>query len=231
MQRFTRMTLLTVVLLMNIAACTTLLDIVNRSSSTQIHGIVQAQDSGEPIAGVFVQLWHYPTLNQRPLQTASTDDNGRFAFDPLLVNEADVIILTVQGMPDWLPDQQQRDGQAVLLDAEFLFELAPMLFVGDMGWAALGGQVVDAQTGLPIPGAAVRLLGHSYMRTIPDQTMLTDQEGRFVFYPVFLHDTDGIRVMVESAGYLPAEMRRSGLEAYYEKIFEIELTTENDSAP
>ena len=64
MQRFARMLLFFV--LLSSAACATLLDIVNRPApqSPPIHGFVQAQDSGQPIAGGYLEIWtEVPVLN------------------------------------------------------------------------------------------------------------------------------------------------------------------------
>jgi 5-hydroxyisourate hydrolase-like protein (transthyretin family) len=232
MQRF--ILLILMIVLLSFVSCNWITDITSRPTTppTQIHGIVREQSSALPIEGVHVQLWRYPTLDQRPEQGVSTDANGRFEFDPLPISETDTLILTVQGIPHWLPDQRQRTGAEVWLNSEFLFDLSRLMWAGDLGWVALAGQVLDAQTGLPVPEAEVHFSGHSYMRTIPEQTVVADLEGRFVLHPVFLHDTDGIRVTAEKAGYIPGEIRRSGLETYYDKTFMIELQVEDDdSAP
>ena len=75
---------------------------------------------------------------------------------------------------------------------------------GDLGFGKITGQVTDAATGKPIPGADVKCEHFSYTSREKDrchQTTTTDAEGNFLFERVFFHDTDTITLTVEADGY------------------------------
>lgn len=78
--------------------------------------------------------------------------------------------------------------------------------VGDIGWRQVSGVVyAGAQSpGNELPGALVRCSHHSY--SAPPETscapyrITTASDGTFEF-DVFVHDTDGIKISAEKAGY------------------------------
>jgi hypothetical protein len=80
--------------------------------------------------------------------------------------------------------------------------------VGDIGWRQVTGVVyAGAQAaGNELPGALVRCSHHSY--SAPPETscapyrITTASDGTFEF-DVFVHDTDGITISAEKAGYQP----------------------------
>jgi hypothetical protein len=75
---------------------------------------------------------------------------------------------------------------------------------GDLGVGKITGQVTDAATGSPIPGANVKCEHFSYTSREKDrchQTTTADAEGKFLFEHVFFHDTDTITLTVEAKGY------------------------------
>jgi hypothetical protein len=74
--------------------------------------------------------------------------------------------------------------------------------VGDLGWGVIHGKVTDAGTGAPIVGAKVTCWHYSYTSPARCNTsILTNQDGEFVFTDIYFHDTDHIQVKVEARGY------------------------------
>jgi uncharacterized protein YfaS (alpha-2-macroglobulin family) len=59
------------------------LALVTRSRNGQFEGFVLAANSGEPVAGVEVAVWHLDQNGNRIADPAlKTDENGWFAFQP-----------------------------------------------------------------------------------------------------------------------------------------------------
>ena len=62
----------------------------------------------------------------------------------------------------------------------------------------------EAETGKELEGAAVTLAQSSYCSPTSGQYQTaTDRNGRFEFGDVFFHDTDKIRIQIESPGHEP----------------------------
>jgi hypothetical protein len=73
---------------------------------------------------------------------------------------------------------------------------------GDLGWGSLYGRIVDATTDLPLSGATVRCEQVSTTSLYPcNGVTKTDNQGRYVFQPVYFHETDKITLFVEMPGY------------------------------
>lgn len=89
--------------------------------------------------------------------------------------------------------------------------------VGDIGWRTVTGEVyVEAQgTGNELAGATIRCYQHSYSsppeRSCTPHELTTGPDGTFEF-ELFVHDTDGIRISAEKAGYRPAEVKLGGFD-------------------
>ncbi len=82
--------------------------------------------------------------------------------------------------------------------------------VGDLGWGAVYGKIIDGNTLLPIEGATVRCEHFSY--TSPYRcsgVATTNADGLYSFVPVFFHDTDRITLFVEAPGYMPLRYEQS----------------------
>lgn len=81
---------------------------------------------------------------------------------------------------------------------------------GDLGWGKIHGTITDAVTGELIVGALITCEHHSYTSPATcSGTVSTDEDGNYVFDKVFFHDTDTIKLTVESAGYQTAEMKNN----------------------
>lgn len=73
---------------------------------------------------------------------------------------------------------------------------------GDLGWGSVNGKIIDSSTFLPIAGATVRCEHSSYSSPYRCQGITTtNEDGLYVFAPIFLHDTDRIRLIVDAPGY------------------------------
>lgn len=84
--------------------------------------------------------------------------------------------------------------------------------VGDLGWGSVNGKIIDGLTFLPIKGATVRCEHSSYSSQYRCQGVTTtDENGLYVFVPIFLHDTDRIRLIVEAPGYETLHFEESHL--------------------
>lgn len=84
---------------------------------------------------------------------------------------------------------------------------------GDLGFGWIKGFVVDAASGLPIPGALVQCEHFSY--TMPEsvrcnRSTVTAEDGGFHFLQVQFHDTDQITLTVFADGYETAIIKQSG---------------------
>jgi len=74
---------------------------------------------------------------------------------------------------------------------------------GDLGWGTIHGKITDAVTGVPIIGAKVTCRHTSYVpRTLCNTSILTGNDGEFVFADIYFHDTDHMQVKVEAPGYV-----------------------------
>ena len=76
--------------------------------------------------------------------------------------------------------------------------------VGDLGWGAVHGRVIDTVSGLPLDGVTVQCAQSSYT-SISQYTCrgvtTTNADGLYVFLPVFFHDTDRIILHFTAPGY------------------------------
>jgi hypothetical protein len=87
-------------------------------------------------------------------------------------------------------------------DTPIVEDTAPI--PGDLGFGKITGKVTYAATDTPIANATVKCEHFSYTSREEDrchQTMMTDQNGNFLFDHVFFHDTDTITLTVEVKGY------------------------------
>ena len=89
--------------------------------------------------------------------------------------------------------------------------------VGDIGWRQVTGVVyAGAQAaGNELPGALVRCSHHSYSAppeaSCAPYRINTASDGTFEF-DVYVHDTDGITISAEKAGYEPDEYLIGGFD-------------------
>ncbi|MGB3716982.1 MAG: hypothetical protein WA996_21380 [Candidatus Promineifilaceae bacterium] len=93
----------------------------------------------------------------------------------------------------------------------------------------IDGMVYDNVTepGKPIVGASISYhVLQSYFPGLqegrPSET-ISDAFGEFSF-PVIVHDTDSIRILVEAQGYTPYEERLIGVDLFGGRSFDIGLT-------
>jgi hypothetical protein len=96
-------------------------------------------------------------------------------------------------------------------------------YVGDLGEQSIHGTIREAASNLPIANAIVSYEHFSYFRPGSMVTTTTGANGEFVFDPLFLHDTDAVRVRVEAPDHAFAEIQRSGLETFYNPVFDFTL--------
>lgn len=98
---------------------------------------------------------------------------------------------------------------------------------GDLGWRTIQGSVrtLQGETMIPIAGANVTCSHASYyVHPHCSGTTTTAADGSYSFGSVFLHDTDRVSVHVEAGGYQPQTIARSGLETYYNPVFDFVLS-------
>lgn len=77
---------------------------------------------------------------------------------------------------------------------------------GDLGFGTVHGKVTDSN-GSPIPYATVSCEHSSYVGgALCSGRVTADSNGMFVFRPVFFHDTDTIKVIVQAPGYETQEL-------------------------
>ncbi len=96
-------------------------------------------------------------------------------------------------------------------------------YVGDLGERSIHGTIREAASNLPIANVIVSYEHFSYFRPGSTVTTTTGANGEFVFDPLFLHDTDAVRVRVEAPGHAFAEIQRPGLETFYNPVFDFTL--------
>jgi hypothetical protein len=74
---------------------------------------------------------------------------------------------------------------------------------GDLGSGTVHGKITDANTGAPIVGAKVTCWHTSYVpHTLCNVSILTGNDGEFIFSDIYFHDTDHMQVKVEAPGYV-----------------------------
>lgn len=77
---------------------------------------------------------------------------------------------------------------------------------GDLGWGQVYGVIIDANTNQPLAGIEVRCEQYTYIAGYPCAGITTtDANGVYSFGPVFFHDSDTIKLIVEAPGYEPLE--------------------------
>ncbi|HLO15052.1 MAG TPA: carboxypeptidase-like regulatory domain-containing protein, partial [Anaerolineales bacterium] len=82
--------------------------------------------------------------------------------------------------------------------------------VGDLGWGAVYGKIIDGTTGLPIEGATVTCEHFSYTSNyLCHGVTTTNSDGIYSFVPIFFHDTDTITLLVEAPGYAPLHFKQN----------------------
>jgi hypothetical protein len=90
-------------------------------------------------------------------------------------------------------------------------------------WCTVAGAVYanTAAVGNELDGATVTLHHFSYCSpTSGERQMTTGNDGVFEFGEVFLHDTDRIRIEVESEGYEPTLWDSKGVYCFYCSCFQ-----------
>ncbi len=88
--------------------------------------------------------------------------------------------------------------------------------VGDIGWRQVKGVVYEGEAtpGRELAGVRVECSQFSYFPregSCAPYQITTGSDGAFAF-DLFVHDTDGIRVMAEKPGYEPAEGKIGGFD-------------------
>ncbi|MGC9469445.1 MAG: hypothetical protein ACP5HS_12690 [Anaerolineae bacterium] len=88
------------------------------------------------------------------------------------------------------------------------------------------GVIHDTATNSPIAGASIRYkVVHSYFPEIQEgwpNATVSDEQGQFRL-PMIVHDTDNIRIVVETPGYMTYEKK---LDLFGDRSFDIGLTPE-----
>lgn len=87
---------------------------------------------------------------------------------------------------------------------------------GDLGIGKISGVILDAASGLPVPGAVVECTHVSY--TVPEEARCnrvtaTQENGGFVFQQIQFHDTDQISLTVTAEGYDIQTIQQTGFTA------------------
>ncbi len=78
-----------------------------------------------------------------------------------------------------------------------------VVIVGDLGKGAIHGKVTDSTTGAPIAGAKVTCWHSSYTSTtLCNISVVTAQDGTYIFPESFFHDTDRVQLEVQAQGYV-----------------------------
>ena len=97
---------------------------------------------------------------------------------------------------------------------------------GDLGWQTVYGTVRSATTStpLPLPGAVVSYSHFARLGGGSSGSTTTGADGRYSFNPIYLHDTDEVTVRAAATGYAAQEQQRSGLQTWYNPVFDFVLT-------
>lgn len=75
--------------------------------------------------------------------------------------------------------------------------------VGDLGWGAIYGRIIDSISGVPIVGATVTCWHSSYTSpSLCNTSTFTKEDGTYTFPDNFFHDTDRVRLEVKAQGYV-----------------------------
>jgi hypothetical protein len=143
--------------------------------ATVLSGIVTAALDGLPVAGADVQLEGVPTA-------AKTDAEGRFRFEDVVAGPARVAITAEYYEPAKVERETKVDEETRLR-----IELT--------GASRVKSRVVDAETGEPIVGAKVEIVGWK-------RTLTTDDKGEFLD-PAW--PPRKVDLQFSADGYLPAE--------------------------
>lgn len=95
---------------------------------------------------------------------------------------------------------------------------------GVIGWRGIHGQVSDfSATPQPISGASVDMRHTSYRTATSWITVTTDLSGAYSFEPIYLYESDRVRIHVEAEGYASQEETRGGIVLYSNYIFDFTL--------
>jgi uncharacterized protein YkwD len=97
---------------------------------------------------------------------------------------------------------------------------------GDLGWQTVYGTVRGASTStpVPLPGAVVSYSHFARFGSGSSGSTTTGSDGQYAFAPIYLHDTDEVTVRAGATGYAAQEQERSGLQAWYNPVFDFVLT-------
>jgi uncharacterized protein YkwD len=97
---------------------------------------------------------------------------------------------------------------------------------GDLGWQTVYGTVQGVSTSTPVPiaGAVVSYTHFARFGSGSSGSTNTGVDGRYSFAPIYLHDTDEVAVRAEATGYAAQEQQRSGLQVWYNPVFDFALT-------
>ncbi len=153
-------------------------------STTSIEGVVVDARDRRPVAGATVHLRDFRSDGRQRLDT-TTDGNGRFALSDVVGDHAVLFAAASDGRCSWPYSPKLRSGAKVELEIE----------VG-LG-AATEGAVVDAESGAPIPDAAVLL------QSLEDVVATrTDEAGTFVVRQGRV-TSGNLQVIVAAEGYAP----------------------------
>lgn len=92
-----------------------------------IRGTVRRGDTTEtlPIAGAVVRYTHFSLVHAGSSGQTTTDANGTYAFDPILLRDTDTVRVRVEA-PGFEPQQEQRSGVESWNDPVFDFALTPI---------------------------------------------------------------------------------------------------------
>lgn len=136
-----------------------------------ISGQVVSASDQSPIAGANVRAVSFApdgtSVPQAVLET-QTDPNGAFVFDTLPILGPWLVVVRAMDFRDGIQDLFVDPGE----QATLFFALVPI----DIPPGAIGGKVIDAQTGDPIAEASIVIEGIATFAPI-----LTDANGEFFF--------------------------------------------------
>jgi hypothetical protein len=83
-----------------------------------------------------------------------------------------------------------------------------VIVAGDLGKGSIHGKVIDSTTGAPIAGAKVTCQHSSYTSTtLCNTSVVTAQDGTYVFPESFFHDTDRVQLEVQAQGYVTQTLK------------------------
>jgi len=169
--------------------------------------------SGLPLAGATVTLTGSSEIE------IQTDDQGRYLLEPL--NEGLLYIaVNLEGYDNLTAETLVVAGQQI--------EFSPGLFVegtAPVKDAALYGTITDADTGLPLAGVAVSVIGATVLDT------LTDADGRYRLEPL---NTGLVGIAADLTGYDPVIAEASltpGLQiAFSPALYSTDATPQGENS-